>query len=92
MRLEIKFTTQFKRDVKLLSKQHRNLDLLFNTIEKLANMEILDSRYKDHNLSGDFYGCRECHIEPDFLLIYEIHNDIMVLLLVRTGSHSNLFK
>ena len=50
MRLEIKFTTQFKRDVKLLSKQHKNLDLLFNTIEKLANMEILDSRYKDHNL------------------------------------------
>lgn len=92
MRLEIKFTAQFKRDVKLLSKQHKNLDLLFNTIEKLANMETLDSKYKDHNLSGDFYGCRECHIEPDFLLIYEIHNDIMVLLLVRTGSHSNLFK
>lgn len=92
MRLEIKFTTQFKRDVKLLSKQHKNLDLLFDTIEKLANMETLDSKYKDHNLSGDFYGCRECHIEPDFLLIYEIHNDIMALLLVRTGSHSNLFK
>ena len=92
MTLEIKFTTQFKRDVKLLSKQHKNLDLLFDTIEKLANMETLDSKYKDHNLSGDFYGCRECHIELDFLLIYEIHNDIMVLLLVRTGSHSNLFK
>lgn len=59
MSLEIKFTAQFKRDVKLLSKQHKNLDLLFNTIEKLANMETLDSKYKDHNLSGDFYGCRE---------------------------------
>lgn len=92
MKLEIKFSTQFKKDIKLLSKQHKNLDQLFNVIEKLANLESLEAKYKDHNLSGNYSGCRECHIEPDFLLIYEIYDDVMVLMLVRAGSHSNLFK
>ena len=72
MKLEIKFSTQFKKDIKLLSKQHKNLDQLFTVIEKIANQEVLEAKYKDHNLSGNYSGCRECHIEPDLLLIYEI--------------------
>lgn len=92
MKLEIKFSTQFKKDIKLLSKQHKNLDQLFTVIEKIANQEVLEAKYKDHNLSGNYSGCRECHIEPDFLLIYEIYDDVVVLMLVRAGSHSDLFK
>lgn len=92
MKLEIKFSTQFKKDIKLLSKQHKNLDHLFDVIEKLANLECLEAKYRDHNLSGNYSGCRECHIEPDLLLIYEIYDDVMVLMLVRAGSHSDLFK
>ena len=88
----IKFTKQFKKDLKLAKKQNKNLNKLFDVIEILKRGDALDSNYKDHNLSGDYYGLRECHIEPDWLLIYDIRDDVIVLLLYRIGSHSELFK
>lgn len=60
-------------------------------IEKLSNGEALEAKYRDHSLSGNYKGCRECHIEPDWLLIYEIDDGILVLMLYRVGSHSELF-
>ncbi|WP_276886101.1 type II toxin-antitoxin system YafQ family toxin [Anaerococcus lactolyticus] len=61
-------------------------------VEKLANDESLDEKYRDHSLAGNYKGTRECHIESDFLLIYEKFNETLVLTLIRTGSHSDLFK
>lgn len=92
MKYKIKFTNRFKKDLKLAKKQGRNIDKLFEIVEKLAKDEILDEKYRDHSLSGNFKGTRECHIEPDFLLIYEKIEGILVLSLVRAGSHSDLFK
>lgn len=92
MKYKIKFTSRFKKDLKLAKKQGKNIDKLFEVIEKLANDEILDEKYKDHQLIGNYKGTRECHIEPDFLLIYEKFEKILVLSLVRMGSHSDLFK
>ena len=92
MKYEIKFSGQFKKDLKLAKKQGKNLDKLFDVVERLANGETLETKYRDHDLSGDYKGCRECHIDPDWLLIYEIFDDVLVLLLNRVGSHSELFK
>lgn len=92
MKYEIKFAGQFKKDLKLAKKQGKNLDKLFDVVERLANGETLEAKYRDHDLSGDYKGCRECHIDPDWLLIYEIFDDVLVLLLNRVGSHSELFK
>ncbi len=91
MKYEVKFTTQFKKDVKLAKKQGKDTEKLFNVIEKLANGEQLEAKYRNHTLTGNYKGCYECHIEPDWLLIYELINDILVLILYRTGSHSDLF-
>lgn len=68
-----------------------NITLLKDIITKLANSEPLGARHKDHPLSGDWIGHRECHIQPDWLLVYRIENDILVLTLSRTGTHSDLF-
>ena len=68
-----------------------NIALLKDIVTKLANGEPLDARHKDHPLSGDWIGHRECHIQPDWLLVYRIENDILVLTLSRTGTHSDLF-
>ena len=92
MKYEIKFTNQFKKDLKVAKKQGKDIEKLFEIIEKLANQEPLASKYHDHGLTGKYTGCRECHIDPDWLLIYEIIEDIMVLLLYRVGNHSELFK
>lgn len=92
MKYKIKFTSRFKKDLKLLKKQGKDIDKLFEVIEKIASDEILDEKYKDHSLLGNYKNTRECHIEPDLLLIYEKIEDILVLTLVRTGSHSDLFK
>ncbi len=91
MKYEIKFTSQFKKDLKKAQKQGRDTDKLFYIIEKLANDEPLEAKFRDHSLIGNYKNCRECHIEPDWLLIYEIIDDILVLILYRTGSHSDLF-
>ena len=91
MKYDVKFTNQFKKDLKLAKKQHRDLDKLFNAVEKLALGETLKDNYRDHSLSGKYKGVRECHVEPDWLLIYEIKDDVLVLMLYRTGTHSELF-
>ena len=91
MKYEVKVTNQFKKDLKSAKKQGKNTDKLFNVIEKLANGEPLEQKYRDHDLSGSLKGCRECHIEPDWLLIYQIVDDVLVLILYRVGSHSELF-
>ena len=92
MKYEIKFTSQFKKDLKQAKKQGKNTDKLFAVIEKLASGEALESKYKDHALAGNYKDCRECHVEPDWLLIYEIFENTLVLMLYRAGSHSELFK
>lgn len=91
MKYEVKFTAQFKRDLKLAKKQGKDIEKLFAVVEKLANGEALEVKFRDHDLSGDYKGCRECHIELDWLLIYEVVNDVLVLMLYRVGSHSELF-
>ena len=91
MMYEIRFTSQFKKDLKLAKKQGRNTDKLFSVIEQLANGQPLEEKYRDHALTGNYKGCRECHVEPDWLLIYEVDNGILVLMLYRIGSHSELF-
>ncbi len=92
MKLSIRFTSQFKKDLKLAQKQNKDLYKLFDIIEKIANCEPLPEKYKDHCLSGQYSNCRECHIEPDFLMIYRIEKDLVMLMLLRLGSHSELFK
>ena len=92
MKYEVKFTNQFKRDLKLAKKQNKGLDELFEVVSILADGGTLDARYRDHDLSGNYKGTRECHIEPDWLLVYEIRNEVLVLMLYRLGTHSELFK
>ena len=91
MKLEVRFSSRFKKDLKLAQKPNKNLNLLFSVIEKLANLEKLDEKYKDHSLLGEYKGFRECHLEPDWLLIYYVDNNALVLVLSRIGSHSDLF-
>ena len=92
MKQEVKITTQFKKDLKLAKKQNKDIEKLFAVVELLANGEKLDFKYKDQDLSGNYKGIRECHIEPDWLLVYEYQNDVLVLMLYRLGSNFELFK
>lgn len=87
----IKNTTQFKKDYKLAKRRNKNLNLLKDIVTKLANGESLEEKYHDHALSGDWIGHRECHILPDWLLVYRIENDVLILTLTRTGTHNDLF-
>ena len=89
--LKVRFTNQFKKEYKKALKQKKPVKKLFSIIEKLAKSEILPESNKDHSLTGDFKGCRECHIEPDWLLIYKQNQEELVLQLMRLGSHSDLF-
>ena len=91
MKYIVDFTTQFKKDIKLAKRQGKDTDKIFEVLEKLANDEVLEAKYKDHCLTGDYKDCRECHIEPDWLLIYKKYESELILMLVRTGSHSDLF-
>ncbi len=88
---EVKFTTRFKKDLKTVQKQGKNVEKLFDIIEKLANDEKLLPSQHDHDLSGDYAGFRECHIEPDWLLVYKKNKTELILFLSRTGSHADLF-
>ena len=94
MKYTVKFMSSFKKDYKRIEKQGKDTAKLFTVIETLASGELLDSKYKDHALINNkkYYNCRECHIEPDWLLVYRYNNDELILLLVETGSHSDLFK
>lgn len=91
MKLQVKYSNRFEKDFKLAKKQNKNLNKLFIIIEKLANLEELDDKYRDHPLLGEYNGLRECHIEPDWILIYYIENNTLTLVLSRLGSHSDLF-
>lgn len=91
LKYTVKFTTQFKKDYKRAIKRGLKIELLENTIELLAAGESLAENQKDHDLSGNWIGHRECHIQPDWLLIYRIEGDVLVLTLTRTGTHSDLF-
>lgn len=91
MSLDIVWTTKFKKDYKLALKRNFDMQPLDDIIRTLSRGEALPERNKDHALSGDWTGHRECHIKPDWLLIYRIENDILVLTLARTGTHSDLF-
>lgn len=91
MKYIIKPTTKFQKDLKRIQKRGYDISLLADIIKKLANGEPLPEKNRDHNLSGDYSGCRECHITPDWLLVYEIDNGKLILYLTRTGSHSDLF-
>lgn len=88
--LDIKYSNRFKKDLKSIKKQNKyNIDELKYVIKKLVNQEKLERKYNDHVLNGEYNGFRECHIRPDWLLIY-LREDNGILL-SRTGSHSELF-
>ena len=86
----VKVTSQFKKDYKLAMKRGFKISLLDEVIVLLSKGEELPEKYRDHALIGNWLGHRECHILPDWLLIYRIENDVLVLTLSRTGSHSDL--
>lgn len=89
--LDIRYTTKFKKDYKTVIKRGYNPQLLENVLNILCSGQPLPPKYKDHNLSGNYIGYRECHITPDWLLIYKVEENILTLTLTRTGSHSDLF-
>lgn len=91
MKYKIVMTSKFAKDLKLISKRGYDLDKIKYVINELANGNVLSDKYKDHALKGFYEGKRECHILPDWLLIYEIDGDTLILYLARTGSHSDLF-
>lgn len=88
----VKTTTQFKKDYKLAVKRGLKIGLLKDIVATLAMGKTLPEKNKDHALTGNWVGHRECHILPDWLLIYRIEDDVLVLTLTRTGSHSDLFE
>ena len=87
----VKPTTHFKKDFKLAMKRSMKIELLEEVIAMLAMGETLPDKHKDHALTGNWVGHRECHILPDWLLIYRIEDEVLVLTLARTGTHSDLF-
>ena len=91
MKYSIEMSTKFKKDYKLIIKRGYDKNLLQAVIEILAEGEELPPKYRDHSLSGNYSGYRECHITPDWLLIYRKYEDHLILALTRTGSHSDLF-
>ena len=91
MKYEVKFTSRFKKDLKSIQKPNSTMKRFWDAIEMLANGIPLPEEFDDHKLIGNFIGVRECHIRPDWLLIYKVYDDVLVLELLRTGSHSKLF-
>lgn len=89
--LSIVASNQFKRDLKLAKNRGLKLEQLRAVVNTLAEQKPLEEKHRDHSLSGKYRGFRECHIEPDWLLVYRIENDELNLFLFRTGSHSDLF-
>lgn len=89
---QIRYTTEFKRNYKKIKKQGKDIEKLKHIINKLANGMKLEEKYNDHALYNDkrFKHCRDCHIEPDWVLIYKYEEDEIILLLIYTGSHSEI--
>lgn len=88
---EVKPTNRFKRDLKIIQRRGYDIRLLTEVIKKLAAGERLAEKHRDHALSGVLSKYRECHVTPDWLLIYKLENDILILTLTRTGTHSDIF-
>lgn len=88
--MELRFTSKFKRDYKRIKKQGKDLSKLESVLEALVRREVLPEAIRDHSLGGTYRGHRECHIEPDWLLIYRIDEEGLVFVATRTGSHSEL--
>ena len=88
---EIVYTNRMKRDAKLMKKRGRNLEKLVEVLNLLASRNPLPQKYKDHQLTGNLNDFRECHIEPDWLLMYQIFENELILSATATGSHSDLF-
>lgn len=91
MKYRVKFTTAYKKGYKRAKKRGLNMDLLDEAVDVLRNGEKLDAKYHDYALHGDFEGFRECHIQPDWLLVYLVEEDILTLTLTDTGTHSDIF-
>ena len=89
--LDIVVSNRFKKDLKLAMKRGYNMALLETVVECLASGQLLEKRYQDHLLTGEYGGFRECHITPDWLLVYQVRHTELVLFLSRTGTHSDLF-
>lgn len=87
----IRPTNKFRQDLKLCQKRGYNMQAITDVIKKLAAGETLPPKNRDHELTGTYKGFRECHIQPDWLLIYRINNNDLILFLSRTGTHSDLF-
>jgi len=92
MKYKIERTTRFKKDYKLIQKRGYNINLMEEVVRIIANGEQLDEKYRDHPLKGSYKGLRECHITPDWLLVYEIDDNKLYLYLTRTGTHSDLLE
>ena len=84
-------TNRMKKAAKLMKKRGKNLDKLVNVLSLLASGNPLPVQYRDHQLSGNLHDFRECHIEPDWLLLYQIYEDTLILSATATGSHADLF-
>ena len=91
MKYHVRPTKKFQKDLKRVQRRGYDLSLLTEILKKLANGESLPEKNRDHLLTGNFSGCRECHITPNWLLVYEIYEEELLLYLTRTGTHSDLF-
>lgn len=91
MKYKVVMSNQFRKDLRLAAKRGKNIDKINKIIKALANGETLDLKYRDHTITGEYSGLRECHIEPDWLLVYQIDEGMVMLLLSRSGTHSDLF-
>lgn len=89
--LEVVLSNRFKKDLKLAAKRGFDLSLLESIVDQLAAQQPLPEKNRDHDLTGDYIGFRECHIRPDWLLIYRVDGEQLMLFLFRTGTHSDLF-
>ena len=89
--LKIEYSTRMKHDIKLMKKRGKDLGKLADLLTLLASESPLPAVYRDHALSGKWKGTRECHIEPDWLLMYVLHRDVLVVTATATGSHADLF-
>ena len=89
--LTLKTTTKFRKDYKRMKKQGKDMSLLQTVIDDLLEEKVLDPKYRDHALAGNYIGFRECHILPDWLLVYAADHEQLILVAARTGSHSDVF-
>lgn len=89
--LKVEYTKKFKKDYKKIQKRGFDIQKLKIVVDMLRKQQPLPDKYRNHKLSGEYANCWECHIEPDWLLIYIIENDILTLTLTATGTHSDLF-